>query len=270
MKNDSIKLCKYFQLVVSFVLCAIPIVIFAKSTTIDSRFIHAHHKGRLITQKYLDSQKGKYVEFRSATKIDWRAIAPLRLKQINPSKPTREDLQYIKNEYVRGEGYDIAEFEYDVAISDDVTLGNYYFISPNGIERINPTKLKGSARFRLSRDYKRIIDQIYDGHILGEPIEERSVTDGGFILYSDNSLTFEVEKVRFAADEVRSLLPRKSVKFDEIEEQYRFRVNPENEQYIFIKLDNPKGHTLCHYKYLIITTGNKPKIVGWNMYDCDL
>ncbi|UPT62605.1 MAG: hypothetical protein M0D54_20020 [Hyphomonadaceae bacterium JAD_PAG50586_4] len=215
------------------------------------------------------------IEFEPFFAVDWRAQSTAL--GFDPDNPTDADLVMLSE---RDNPYTDAELNFPVGLDRAAHVGCYRLLSAEGIERIELTALRGTARFALSEAAPvQVLERTYFGYALATAV------NGGFVMWTPSCVTtsrvasasFSLERnsgpvflhYRDGERHAEAAMPRRW--FTAILRAYGFSVA--GRRYAFIEWPADADgavEAMCEYNYSIYAVEATLRLVAHNNYGCDL
>lgn len=220
------------------------------------------------------------IRFVPSQQIDWASMAPEELRAL--PLPSR-DPATIARFGSRIDMFGGVEVKVAVPTPDPLAGRNSYFAGSDGLGRMEIDSVLAVTRLDFDPRGTRLEGRQSWGEVYGSA--DVSMAGGGFVLRSDRPLSFRVMPADFTADDIflggdaaqRSAVggyQGRGTAFWEIATQYRFSVEPLDDEWLFVQWqpDREMFETGCQYRYhLFRLMGEGPaRQVAWTAYGCDV
>ncbi|MDH3223590.1 MAG: hypothetical protein OEO23_07730 [Gemmatimonadota bacterium] len=175
------------------------------------------------------------------------------------------------------------EFRTTVALPADLAARRVYFVGAEGVRPLRIDSTHVVTRLELNPSGTRLVSRRSWGEVFGAT--EVPADGGGFVLFSDRSLSFAEERAEFSADDlfldsgVAASGPggeyrARGTAFWDIAAQYRFSVAEVDGEWLFVQWvadrENQEGGCAFRYDLLELEAGSAVRRLRWNNYGCDV
>jgi hypothetical protein len=206
--------------------------------------------------------------FDSPIELNWDSLLPPSLQP----RALAEDRARRRLLFEKRSDFGFTEVPFPVALPSVLLNRFYYLLDSAGIREIRPTGLKGTVRIEWAGDSATVGPMRVYGSV-----RARVVSDGGFVLSTEQRTTLKLEPSAFSADML--LAPDggdyfgKGTPFRQITHQFEARETaPEPNRWIWVRWlsDTALVEAGCTYRFSLFHLTPKPALVASNDYGCDV
>lgn len=224
------------------------------------------------------SENGKVEVFIGGV-VDWRGLAPAEYKSFDFRNPPASLLKVLKG---KTDEFSSAELDFFSPVPEHLKRSFYYLISADGVQLLQLQQLHGTAQYFFDSKGGSLRDPPHFSGSLVATIDGNKAPKGGFAVRFLKAQRIPITKVEINVKaypsiwqvhqaEIAAMIGKRS-KTWEIVHSFGFRLGNDEAQYAFIQwgMDEDSGIGSCGSRFSILTVGESPREVAWNIYDCDI
>jgi hypothetical protein len=136
---------------------------------------------------YVDPKTGELL-FDPFEPVDWKSLARLELKELNPFDPTPAQFAQLKKHYAEHANLEAIggdELLFTSPLPPSMKSGSDYAVSTHGIFPLQLLRLNGSVIFTLNKNQTAIRNKEFFGKVAAS-IPGQSADDVGFVFHSES------------------------------------------------------------------------------------
>lgn len=199
--------------------------------------------------------------------INWKSLVPQKYSSIEIGpipKELREEFEGKRDLYSN------AEFTFQFPLTENLSNKHFYLISENGVNKINIQNVEAVVRFKLKRNASHIYSVSYFGYLI---LSQKWTTYPGFVIISDDKKKYEIAHLAIDLDAIQEddhvgRIQSSSPEF-QISKSFTITDIEKDTTFSFVSFLKGKDNQ-CSFRAVVVTSGNNPKIIGWNYSGCDI
>lgn len=208
--------------------------------------------------------------FDEFAEIDWQRLSRSHFKAFPLANLTKDQVRELAK---RANMFGNAEFMYSAPLPEAYRSAEFIFLSADGMRPLKVVDARGTVRYRISRDSKRVDGVVFFGMLIGVP-RPNNVVSGGMValLKGGQRLTRETI-VGPPHPRLKDVVPAKQSR--QIKRQIRYRFSRSDSAYLFVQFDADIAceEGCCAFRYSLFRENVKTRKLtplSSSFYGCDI